>query len=166
MLAVLAVQVLSDREALVPYMRTALEALAARQGERLLSTPGNPISMALTLDSLVRASAEAKAKVEEARAKLEEAEAAGAGQEAGAAAGMEAGGAPGAGGPEQKGREGKQGGGGSGGGSGRAAKVAAAPDVTFFGSMLWQRCVSGMRMACVMWTRWMGARQLPCAVRG
>eukprot|EP00198_Chlamydomonas_reinhardtii_P004643 XP_001693979.1 selenocysteine synthase [Chlamydomonas reinhardtii] len=72
-------KVLHQREEVLPYLRQQLTALAARHGERLLDTPGNPISTALTLDTL-------------------------------------------------------------------AGTSAAAPDVTFFGSMLWQRCVSGTRV--------------------
>ena len=48
---------LAAREELFVYARQALGAFAARHGERLLHTPGNPISLALTLDSLGRTGA-------------------------------------------------------------------------------------------------------------
>ena len=48
---------LAAREELLQYARQALGAFAERHGERLLHTPGNPISLALTLDSLGRAGA-------------------------------------------------------------------------------------------------------------
>jgi hypothetical protein len=43
---------LRQREELLPVLRAALEEVAAQQGERVLVTPSNPISLALTLDSL------------------------------------------------------------------------------------------------------------------
>ena len=43
---------LAAREALYGYAAAALSEWAATHGERLLRTPGNPISLALTLDSL------------------------------------------------------------------------------------------------------------------
>ena len=46
---------LGAREELFHYAQHALSAFAERHGERLLHTPGNPISLALTLDSLGRA---------------------------------------------------------------------------------------------------------------
>lgn len=117
-------QVLHQREEVLPYLRQQLTALAARHGERLLDTPGNPISTALTLDTLVAASAAAKQRAAEATAAAAAAAVAAAapvaveaGQEgmAGAASGL-------------NGVAGK-----------KAGTSAAAPDVTFFGSMLWQR---------------------------
>ncbi|PNW76101.1 hypothetical protein CHLRE_12g547750v5 [Chlamydomonas reinhardtii] len=124
-------KVLHQREEVLPYLRQQLTALAARHGERLLDTPGNPISTALTLDTLVAASAAAKQRAAEATAAAAAAAVAAAapvaveaGQEgmAGAASGL-------------NGVAGK-----------KAGTSAAAPDVTFFGSMLWQRCVSGTRV--------------------
>lgn len=47
---------LAAREDLFGYARQRLGGFAARAGERLLHTPGNPISLALTLDSLGGAS--------------------------------------------------------------------------------------------------------------
>ena len=47
---------LAAREALFGYAQQHLGCFAARAGERLLHTPGNPISLALTLDSLGGAS--------------------------------------------------------------------------------------------------------------
>ncbi|EFJ42488.1 hypothetical protein VOLCADRAFT_66969 [Volvox carteri f. nagariensis] len=78
-------KVLLEREELVPYLRDRLRQVAARQGERLLDTPNNPISMALTLDTLAVVAVAATA-------------------------------------PRRP------------------------PDVTFFGAMLWSRCVSGTRV--------------------
>lgn len=46
---------LAAREELFQYAQQALSAFAERHGERLLHTPNNPISLALTLDSLGRA---------------------------------------------------------------------------------------------------------------
>ncbi len=46
-------KVLSQREALVPVLRRALEGVAEKHGERVLVTPGNPISLAMTLDGLM-----------------------------------------------------------------------------------------------------------------
>jgi len=43
---------LEDRERLYPELLSALETFADSMGERVLSTPGNPISVGLTLDSL------------------------------------------------------------------------------------------------------------------
>jgi hypothetical protein len=43
-------QVLAEREELYPQLRTALEGVASVCGQRVLVTPGNPISLALTLD--------------------------------------------------------------------------------------------------------------------
>lgn len=48
---------LATREELFQYAAQALGVFAERHGERLLHTPGNPISLALTLDSLGRAGA-------------------------------------------------------------------------------------------------------------
>ena len=44
-------KLLADRQALMPPFRVQLAALAERHGERLLHTPNNTISMALTLSS-------------------------------------------------------------------------------------------------------------------
>ena len=43
---------LDDRERLYARMRERLREVAAEEGERLLETPGNPISMAITLSTL------------------------------------------------------------------------------------------------------------------
>ena len=42
-------KLLADRQALMPPFRLQLAALAERHGERLLHTPNNTISMAITL---------------------------------------------------------------------------------------------------------------------
>jgi len=44
---------LAAREAVFPYLRAQLELVAAEVGERVLATPGNPISLGLTLLTLV-----------------------------------------------------------------------------------------------------------------
>ncbi len=119
------VQVLSERDEVVPYLRRRLSEVAARQGERLLDTPANPISMALTLDTLAAASVSAVAaaatigKGNEDNAGDAEAAADGAvelPQEGGAAAdGVTTAPVP------------------------PAPEARRPPDVTFFGSMLWSR---------------------------
>jgi hypothetical protein len=43
-------QVLCEREQLYSLMHTQLSAAASALGQRLLHTPGNPISLAITLD--------------------------------------------------------------------------------------------------------------------
>ncbi len=43
-------QVLCEREQLYGLMHTQLSAAASTLGQRLLHTPGNPISLAITLD--------------------------------------------------------------------------------------------------------------------
>lgn len=43
---------LAEREDTFEYMRTELQKTVAKHGERLLETPGNPISMGVTLSSL------------------------------------------------------------------------------------------------------------------
>ncbi|KAF8065449.1 hypothetical protein HT031_003050 [Scenedesmus sp. PABB004] len=58
---------LSAREALHPYLRRRLSDAAAALGERLLETPGNPISLGLTLDGLARAADGANAAAAAAR---------------------------------------------------------------------------------------------------
>ena len=46
------VRCLDDRERLYARMRAMLEEVAEEEGERVLETPGNPISMAMTLSTL------------------------------------------------------------------------------------------------------------------
>ncbi|KAF5830836.1 selenocysteine synthase [Dunaliella salina] len=43
-------KVLKEREELYPHMKQVLEGVASRHGQRVLHTPGNPISLAMTLD--------------------------------------------------------------------------------------------------------------------
>ncbi|GIL73612.1 hypothetical protein Vretimale_5501 [Volvox reticuliferus] len=168
-------KVLAEREDVMPYLRDKLRQLAARQSERVLETPSNPISMALTLDTLVaattvtaaaaavtevpaaaaapgetgtvEAAAEAKEEQEEQAApsgnddlrltvsRMVAAEGHNAQSEA-----------HGPGKPHEKLR-----------GAAEGQKAVAArqpppppvrrtPDVTFFGAMLWSRCVSGTRV--------------------
>ena len=45
-------QVLSQREMVFQHLKQKLEEVAAQVGERVLLTPSNPISLALTLDGL------------------------------------------------------------------------------------------------------------------
>lgn len=52
-------QVLGQREALYGYLGDKLREAAMQLGERLLLTPGNPISYGLTLDGLAAAAAAA-----------------------------------------------------------------------------------------------------------
>lgn len=103
---------LEAREELHCYLTSALGDAAAQLGERLLSTPGNPISLGLTLDGLAAAAASANA-----------AAAAGPGAGAGACSAADV----------------------AGDGFSKRAAVQHAhrtrADVTFFGAMLWARCV-------------------------
>jgi hypothetical protein len=52
---------LQQREDLFEYLKEKLAAAAAEVGERVLSTPGNPISLGMTLDGLAAAAATYKA---------------------------------------------------------------------------------------------------------
>lgn len=45
-------RVLQEREELYTYARSALDAFAVQHGERLLNTPDNPISLAITLSGI------------------------------------------------------------------------------------------------------------------
>ncbi|WIA16718.1 hypothetical protein OEZ85_013372 [Tetradesmus obliquus] len=81
-------RVLQQREDLYGYLSEQLAQAAAQLGERVLSTPGNPISLGMTLDGLAAAAAAANAAADEAAA----AAAAGAGSSSEAAAGAAAGG--------------------------------------------------------------------------
>ncbi|GMH40742.1 hypothetical protein BSKO_08646 [Bryopsis sp. KO-2023] len=76
-------KVLEERATVYEYMKSSLEGFAEEMGERVLSTPNNPISLGLTLSTL-----------------------------------------------KTEAREGQ----------------TASKDVTYFGSMLWSRCVSGTRV--------------------
>ena len=100
------------------YLRSRLGELAARHGERVLASPGNPISVAMSLGRL--------------EADMEEARRASSG-EAGTSGGE--GGAPAAAAPV-----------GNGSGGGGKSGARAPPPVTFLGSMLFARCVSGTRV--------------------
>lgn len=57
-----------EREEVFPYLQQRLTECAARHGESVLSTPGNPISVAMTLDRL--ADGEAKGAVTRFGSKL------------------------------------------------------------------------------------------------
>ncbi|GLI64684.1 hypothetical protein VaNZ11_008038 [Volvox africanus] len=151
-------KVLAEREEVMPYLRDKLRQLATRQNERLLETPSNPISMAITLDTLVAttrdaavaavtevtvAGTEAKMTATLAEGETDAKEVAAEGHSAKYKVD-----APGeAQGKQRLAAEGQK-------------EVAApfpppppprllvrrAPDVTFFGAMLWSRCVSGTRV--------------------
>lgn len=49
-----------EREDVFPHLRDRLAACAERNGERVLSTPGNPISLAMTLDTIQPAPGDAR----------------------------------------------------------------------------------------------------------
>ena len=44
---------LATREEVYPYLKARLQSLALQLGERVLETPNNPISLAMTLNTLV-----------------------------------------------------------------------------------------------------------------
>lgn len=113
-------RVLQQREELYDYLSEQLGQAAAQLGERVLSTPGNPISLGMTLDGLAAAAAAANAASDEAAAAAAAAVRASSSSEAAAGA---AGAAAGGGGSSKK-----------------------HVDVTFFGAMLWARNVSGTRV--------------------
>mmetsp|Transcript_38719 Transcript_38719/g.86114 ORF Transcript_38719/g.86114 Transcript_38719/m.86114 type:complete len:580 (+) Transcript_38719:110-1849(+) len=175
-------QELSRREELVPYLTARLQEVGARHGERVLHTPQNPISFALTLDSLAAAAA---AAVQDPTADNQSSSAAAskvpehaAGADTSASSSSSSGGRPGvdgrpvavppaeAPGPAAAGASpGAEGPGGSGAteaaGAGPAAEhtqptakakgaakgsKAQALNPSFFGSMLWARCISGTRV--------------------
>lgn len=128
-------QALAARERLFLYARKRLAEFARQHGERVLHTPGNPISLALTLASFDQAAA---------------ASSAGSAMDGGAAQSAEQRG--GQGGQQehancqpaeqQHAAAGRQGSGSAGG-----PEVAPrGPGVTFLGSMLFNRCVSGTRV--------------------
>ncbi len=52
-------QLLAERERLFPVLKQRLEILAKERGERVLHTPDNPISLAMTLDGIEAAAAAA-----------------------------------------------------------------------------------------------------------
>ncbi|PNH12955.1 O-phosphoseryl-tRNA(Sec) selenium transferase [Tetrabaena socialis] len=203
-------QALVQREEVVPYLRARLQEVAARHGERLLATPANPISVALTLDTLAIASAAARAEAtseatkaaatsstaeaaraddsasevaltldtlaiasaaaraeatseatkaaatsstaEAARAddsasEVEGGVASSAGEGVGPDTACEATNGLRRGGSPEDAAVGNRAGAAGAGGSHTGPKPAhQPPDVTFFGSMLWSRCVSGTRV--------------------
>jgi O-phospho-L-seryl-tRNASec:L-selenocysteinyl-tRNA synthase len=105
-------QALQQREELYGYARQRLGEFAAAQGERVLETPGNSISLALTLSSLEATPASAAGQQEQQEA--------GAGTAAASSGGQTP--APSGSGP------------------------SSSSGVTFLGSMLFNRCVSGARV--------------------
>ncbi|PNH12953.1 O-phosphoseryl-tRNA(Sec) selenium transferase [Tetrabaena socialis] len=157
-------QALVQCEEVVPYLRARLQEVAARHGEWLLATPANPISVALTLDTLASASAAARAEAvsEATKATSSRAEAAKAddsapeigggvavstGEGVGPDTACEASNGTRRGGSLDGATVGSRAGAAGAGGSHTGPKPAhQPPDVTFFGSMLWSRCVSGTRV--------------------
>lgn len=143
---------LEAREALHPYLVERLTQVAQQQGERLLVTPDNPISVALTLDALQAGlrgenMLPSPAKGADSMAGNAQASAPDAAAPAGAAAAAagaagEAAGAGGAGSSSGAGADavGKGGSSTVAGASASAAGSSRRPlDITFFGSMLWAR---------------------------
>lgn len=111
--------VLAQREALYSYAQQRLQEFAEQHSERVLATPGNPISLALSLSSF---------------------DAAPAGQEGQAAGPPDA--------TSQQGAADQQG-----AAHGQSTAVQQAPamlqqpvPITFLGSMLFNRCISGTRV--------------------
>jgi O-phospho-L-seryl-tRNASec:L-selenocysteinyl-tRNA synthase len=113
-------QVLQQREELYGYARQRLGEFAAAQGERVLETPGNPISLALTLSSLEAPPAPVAGQQEQQQAG------------GGAAAASSGGQTP----PPS----------GSGTSKPSSSSSSSSSGITFLGSMLFNRCVSGTRV--------------------
>ncbi|PRW56294.1 O-phosphoseryl-tRNA(Sec) selenium transferase [Chlorella sorokiniana] len=109
--------VLAQREALYAYAQQRLQQFAEQHGERVLATPGNPISLALSLRSF-----EAPAAGQQATAGGQQQQ-----QQQPAAEAQQQ---PAA---EQQQREAKQ-------------QQQAQVPITFLGSMLFNRCISGTRV--------------------
>jgi O-phospho-L-seryl-tRNASec:L-selenocysteinyl-tRNA synthase len=105
-------RMLQQREEVYGYLSEQLAQAAEQVGERVLATPGNPISLGMTLDGLAAAAAAANEAAEHAAV-------------AGAAAASNSGGAAAI----------AAAGSGTGGGSSSSKRV----DITFFGAMLWAR---------------------------
>ncbi|PSC71504.1 O-phosphoseryl-tRNA selenium transferase [Micractinium conductrix] len=141
-------RVLTQREALFIHTRRRLADFAAAHGERVLHTPGNPISLALTLDTLQQAEQQVAPGEAAAggAAAAREGDVAAAASTAASAAAQPPSGQPGAAGSGSG-----SGNGSSGSGSGNGSSSSLRP--TFLGSMLFQRCVSGTRVVA------RGARQ-------
>ena len=111
--------VLQERERVYLAARAALQRFARQQGERVLETPGNPISLALSLATLRRA---APGVAQQEQAAAAEQQAAAAEQQAEPA--------------EQQAEPGEQ----------QAAATGQPLPATFLGAMLFNRCVSGTRV--------------------
>eukprot|EP00201_Polytomella_parva_P000878 CAMPEP_0175087540 /NCGR_PEP_ID=MMETSP0052_2-20121109/29885_1 /TAXON_ID=51329 ORGANISM="Polytomella parva, Strain SAG 63-3" /NCGR_SAMPLE_ID=MMETSP0052_2 /ASSEMBLY_ACC=CAM_ASM_000194 /LENGTH=249 /DNA_ID=CAMNT_0016359893 /DNA_START=225 /DNA_END=970 /DNA_ORIENTATION=+ len=114
-------KVLACREELFPYLLDSMKKVAAAEDERVLDTPGNPISVALTLDTLVEAAAAAGRRRE--KGVLRDVEAATVGEQ------------------NETVKDGKERvkGERSAGKSEERKKNVVVPNPTFFGSMLWSR---------------------------
>jgi O-phospho-L-seryl-tRNASec:L-selenocysteinyl-tRNA synthase len=106
-------RVLQQREELYGYLSEQLGQAAVQLGERVLATPGNPISLGMTLDGLAAAAAADAAGDHAVAGKATAAAAADQGSSSGSNA-TAAGAAAGGGSKKQR-------------------------DVTFFGAMLWAR---------------------------
>lgn len=114
--------VLVQREALYAYAQQRLQQFAAQHGERVLATPGNPISLALSLSSFDAPAGREAAGGQQAAAPQQV-------RQPAAAAGGQA--------PEAAVQGSSSG--------GDDAQQAPVP-ITFLGSMLFNRCVSGTRV--------------------
>ena len=138
---------LARREALYGYTLHALRRFAAAHGERVLHTPGNPISLALTLASfdsegadggepVVAAGPAAGGGVTLGPASAAQVAARGAAADAGLADGQQQ--------QQQEQQQQQQ----QPGGVPATAAAGPPPDppITFLGSMLFGRCVSGTRV--------------------
>jgi hypothetical protein len=104
---------LQQREELYGYLSEQLAQAAEQVGERVLATPGNPISLGMTLEGLAAAAAAANAAAEHAAAAKDAPSSSSGGGAAAAAA--------------------------AGGGTGGSSSSSKRADVTFFGAMLWAR---------------------------
>ena len=135
-------RVLQERERLYPAAAAALRSFAEQQGERVLHTPGNPISLGLTLTTLGGSEGSSGSQPATAAAAEEEAGGEEAAAEATAAAAAAASTAIAALIVD----------GSSGSRVEPPSSSAATPpptnttSITFLGSMLFQRCVSGTRV--------------------
>lgn len=143
-------QVLAARERLFLHAQQRLAEFAEQQGERVLRTPGNPISLALTLASFDPAATGCPAAASGAAAQLAEQANVQSGQQEQqlqpATPQSSSDQQP----PEQQQAPGGQQGGASGGcgasSDGTPGADPPGPGVTFLGSMLFNRCVSGTRV--------------------
>ncbi len=132
-------QALAAREQLFLHAQQRLAEFAEQHGERVLCTPCNPISLALTLTSFDRAAADRSAQAVGTAPQRDEqlSEQAEQQERPLPAAAPE--------GPEDQASDQKQQAA-AGGGSGAPKAGSPGPGITFLGSMLFNRCVSGTRV--------------------